>query len=194
MATIILIFGVVIAFFSQNKYIIPIARWQAFINKTEAFIPYRLDRNPSTTPVAEVFQNPKAGTNCELLVQAIVRARGFTLPDGIRSSELYQDTEYTQLVDDVSQAQTGDMIGLCPVGKTDFKGVHVGIIWRDETGNIRIVHNARHAGFLQIQELKDVMKYPGHAKISWIKRPIRQNPAILNPDGLRQLGFEYLAR
>ena len=48
---------------------------------SEILIPYRPDRNPDTTPVEEVFTNPEAGTNCELLVHAIVSARGFELPN-----------------------------------------------------------------------------------------------------------------
>lgn len=86
------------------------------------------------------------------------------------------------------------MVGLCSAGKKDLRGIHIGIIWRDETEEIYVVHNARHASFLQRQKFEDVTNYPGHAKVAWIKRPIRENPALLKPDGLRQLGFEYLAR
>lgn len=162
-----------------------------FINET--LIPYRIDRNPSTTRVEKVFQNPEEGTNCELFVQAIVRARGFVLPDGIRSSELYQDTEYTQTVPNVSQAQTGDIIGLCAVGKIGFVGIHIAMVWIYGK-NINVVHNARHEGFVKIQPIEETMQYPEHARIAWIKRPIKENRDLLRTEQLRELGFGYLAR
>jgi len=176
----------------QNKYIIPIARWQTFINETLR-IPYSLDRNPKTTPIEEVFENPEAGTNCELLVQAVVHARGFVLPDGIRSSDLYEDTEYTTSVDDILRTQTGDIIGLCPINKNGFRGIHIGIIWKGQTGEVHIIHNARHIGTFRRQTIKEAMKHPSHAKIAWIKRPIVENPALLNSDVLRKFGLGYLA-
>ncbi|OGH37737.1 MAG: hypothetical protein A3B44_00520 [Candidatus Levybacteria bacterium RIFCSPLOWO2_01_FULL_38_21] len=182
-----------IAFFSQNKYIIPIARWQAFINKTEISIPYRIDRNPDTTDVERVFINPEAGTNCELLVHSIVSARGFELPR-LRSSDLYEDTNYTSLVEDISQAQTGDIIGLSPINKNGFRGIHVAMIWIDDSKKIHIVHNARHTGGVRLQTLEDAMQHPEHARIAWIKRPIRENPTLLQSEKLRELDFGYLAR
>jgi len=87
----------------------------------ETLIPYRPDRNPDTTPVEEVFENPEEGTNCELLVHAIVSARGFVLPLGIRSSEIYFDREFTREISDLSQAQTGDIIGLSSQKEITFK-------------------------------------------------------------------------
>lgn len=159
----------------------------------EILIPYRLNRNPDTTDVEEVFTNPEAGTNCELLVHAIVSARGFELPR-LRSSDLYEDTNYTNPVEDTSQAQTGDIIGLCPINKNGFRGIHVGMIWIDDSGKIHIVHNARHTGRAQLQTLEDAMKHPKHAKIAWVKRPIRENLALLSPDKLRELELGYLAR
>ncbi len=159
----------------------------------ETLIPYRPNRNPDTTPVKEVFTNPEAGTNCELLVHAIVQARGFVLPSGIRSSELYYDTQYTETIEDVSQAQTGDIIGLAPLEKVGFKGIHMGVIWRDQTNRIHIVHNAKHTGAVQTQDLEKAMQYRGHKKIAWIKRPIVQASSFVDSEALKKIGLDYLA-
>ena len=158
----------------------------------ETFIPYRFKRNPQTTPVEEVFANPEEGTNCELLVHAIVFARGFELPR-LRSSDIYEDTEYTSPIEDISQAETGDMIGLCPEDKKDFRGIHIAMVWIHEE-NINVVHNARHAGRVHRQTLEEAMQRPEHARIAWIKRPIRENRDLLRTGQLRKLGFGYLAR
>lgn len=139
-------------------------------------------------PLCEVFDHPEKGTNCELLVHAITRARGFKIPEGIRSSELYSDTVYTQTINEISRAQSGDIIGLCLDNKTDFKGIHVGILYIDEKA-IYVVHNARHVGFARRQKLEDVVRYPTHAKIAWIKRSIIDDPALWNPGLLKKLGF-----
>jgi len=183
--------SLVIAIIFQKQYSILLKRWQTF--KNETFIPYRLYRNPGNTPVAEVFQNPEGGTNCELFVQAIVRARGFVLPDGIRSSQLYQDTKYTQNIPEVSQAQTGDIIGLCAVGKIGFVGIHIGIIWRDQTDRILIVHNAKHAGASQTQGIEEAMQHRGHEKIAWIKRPVVRASSFADREALKKIGLDYLA-
>ena len=159
---------------------------------SEILIPYRPDRNPDTTPVEEVFTNPEAGTNCELLVHAIVSARGFELPQ-LRSSDIYEDAAYTSIVDDISQAETGDIIGLCPVDKKGFKGIHIGMVWVNGE-NINVVHNARYEGSVKIQPIGEAMQYPKHAKIAWIKRPVKENPTLLQTEALKQLGFGYLAR
>lgn len=159
---------------------------------SETLIPYRSNRNPDTTLVEEVFTNPEAGTNCELLVHAIISARGFELPQ-LRSSDIYEDTEYTSTVEDISQAETGDIIGLCPVDKKGFKGIHVAMVWIDGK-NINVVHNARHEGFVKIQPIEETMQHPEHAKIAWIKRPTKENRALLRTEQLRKLGFGYLAR
>lgn len=155
-------------------------------------IPYTPDRTPDTTPVKEVFTNPEAGTNCELLVHAIVSARGFELPQ-LRSSDIYEDTAYTRLIEDISQAQTGDIIGLCSLGKKGFRGIHVAMVWIDGK-NINVVHNSRHEGFVKIQPIEEAMQHSEHAKIAWIKRPIRENLTLLQSQKLRELGFGYLAR
>ena len=160
----------------------------------ETLIPYRPDRNPDTTPVEEVFENPEEGTNCELLVHAIVSARGFVLPLGIRSSEIYFDREFTREISDLSQAQTGDIIGLSSQKKAGFKGIHIGIVWKDNEGNFYVVHNARHAGFAKTQTIDETMEYSEHEKIAWIKRPDKENPALLQSRKLSELGFGYLAR
>lgn len=139
----------------------------------------------------EVFNHPEKGTNCELLAQVITRARGFKIPEGIRSSELHSDTVYTQIISGISHAQSGDIIGLRSDNKTDFKGVHVGILYMDEKP-IYVVHNARHVGFAQRQRLDDAMRYPAHAKIAWIKRPIIDDSALRNPGLLIKLGLGYL--
>jgi len=158
----------------------------------ETLIPYKPNRNPDTIPVEEVFANPEAGTNCELLVHAIVSARGFELPR-FRSSDLYEDTNYTNPVEGISQVQTGDIIGLCSSDKKGFRGIHVAMVWIDGK-NINVVHNARHEGFVKIQPIEEAMQYPEHARIAWIKRPIRENRALLRTGQLRELGFGYLAR
>lgn len=159
---------------------------------TEILIPYRPDRNPDTTPIGDVFTKPEAGTNCELLVHAIVSARGFELPQ-LRSSDLYEDTNYTNPVEDVSQAETGDIIGLCSSDKKGFRGIHVAMVWIDGK-NINVVHNARHEGFARIQPIEEAMQHPEHARIAWIKRPTKENRALLRTGQLRELGFGYLAR
>ena len=158
----------------------------------ETFIPYRSKRNPQTTPVEEVFANPEEGTNCELLVHAIVFARGFELPQ-LRSSDIYEDTAYTNLVEDISQAKTGDIIGLCSLDKKGFRGIHVAMVWIDGK-NINVAHNARHEGFVKIQPIEEAMQHPEHARIAWIKRPTKENPALLRTGQLRELGLGYLAR
>ncbi len=162
------------------------------MSKEAVIVPYKPGRNPDTTPVEEVFAHPEEGANCELLVQAIVSARGFELPP-LRSSDIYEDTEYTSPVEDISEAKTGDMIGLCPEDKLDLRGIHIGMIWIDGE-NINIVHNARHEGSAKIQTIDEAMQYPGHAKARWIKRPIKENRALLRTEKLRELGFGYLAR
>lgn len=154
-------------------------------------IPYRISRNPNTASSSEFFNYPEKGANCELLVNAITRARGFEIPEGIRSSELYADTEYTQAVDEVFHVRDGDIIGFCSDNKIGF--AHVGILCVDEEA-IYVVHNTKHVGFAQRQRLEDIMKYSVRAKIAWIKRPIIDNPALLNPGLLRKLGFGYLVR
>lgn len=159
----------------------------------EFCIPYRLERNPKTVLPEEVFENPQAGSNCELLVHAIVSARGFTLPR-LRSSEIYEDSEFTEHVRDVSKTQTGDIIGLRPVGKKGLKGIHIGIIWLDGDGEIHLIHNARHVGQARLEALSEAIKHPGHAEIAWIKRPVRKNSGLLQSEKLRELGFGYLAK
>lgn len=157
-------------------------------------IPYRANRNPGTVFLNEVLNHPEKGTNCELLVHAITRARGFKITEGIRSSELYADTACTQAVGEISHVQTGDIIGLCPDNKIGFMGIHVGILYVDEAKAIYVVHNARHVGFGQRQRLEDAVKYQAHGKIAWVKRPIINDPALSNPGLLRKLGFEYLVK
>ncbi|MCL5746673.1 MAG: hypothetical protein M1277_00100 [Patescibacteria group bacterium] len=127
-------------------------------------------------------------------MQAIVRARGFVLPDRIRSSELYKDTEYTKIINDISNVQTGDIVGLCPLDKTDFWGIHVGIIWIDDTDTTYVVHNAKHTGALQRERIEDALKHERHNKIAWIKRPIVKNNKLSNPQGLDIIGLGYLAK
>lgn len=162
------------------------------ISKEAAKVPYASGRNPDTTPVEEFFVNPEEGANCELLVQAIVSARGFKLPP-LRSSDIHDDTEYTSVVEDLSQAQTGDIIGLCAIDKEDLRGIHIGMIWINGD-TINIVHNARHEGSAKIQPIGEAMQYSKHAKVAWIKRPTRENRKLMRTDRLIKLGFGYLAR
>lgn len=164
----------------------------AIINKEIPF-PYISARNPDTTPPEEFLNEPEKGGNCELMVQAFVSARGFKLPR-LRSSELYEDTEYTMRVRDLSQVETGDIIGLRPEKKKDFRGVHEGMIWVDNEGEIYIVHNAKHLGHARIEPLGEALVFPQHEAIAWIKRPIVEDPSLLQSDKLRELGFDILAR
>lgn len=135
--------------------------------------------------------SPHEGSNCELLVQAIVGARGFELPP-FRSSDLYEDRIYTVSVSDLSKVQTGDIIGLTKRDKKGFWGIHMGILVAGQNGEIRIIHNARHQGAARIQSLSVAMQYPEHEKPAWIKRPIIPNPGKFDPEGLRNIGLDFL--
>ncbi len=165
-------------------------RCKTFNKEIALPIPYSIRRTPATVATHEVFSNPEAGTNCELLVQAFVRARGFYIP-ALRSSELYEDQLFTRLIDDPRQIQTGDILGFCEVEKIDFYGIHVGLAWVDNR-NLRVVHNARHIGQAQVEDLEEVLAYEKHARLVWIKRPILKNPFLFNPGKLQELGFPFL--
>lgn len=125
------------------------------------------------------------------MAHALVHARGFELPR-VRSSELYADQNFTQAISDLSQAQTGDLIGLTRPDKQDFRGIHVGVLLVNSNG-VNIVHNARHVGRAVVQSLDEARQYPHHSKVAWIKRPIVTNPALARPDALRAVGLEELA-
>lgn len=156
-------------------------------------IPYEGARNPDTIDPKEFLDEPKKGGNCEVLVHAIVAARGYELPR-LRSSDIFEDTEFTEHIRDIFEAQTGDIIGLRAVGKKDFRGVHVGIIWIDDDSEIHVIHNAKHIGNTRLESLSEAMKHPDHANIAWVKRPIVENTELLSPNQLTEIGFEYLAR
>jgi hypothetical protein len=163
----------------------------AIFKETE--IPYRVDRNPGNTKPEELLINPEMGGNCELLAQAVVIARGFRIPQ-LRSSELYKDAEFSKPVRDISQAETGDIIGLRPFGKKGFRGVHIGIILIGEDGEVHIAHNARHVGQAKLEPLGEAMKYPQHETIAWIKRPIVEDSSLRQPEKLAKLGLGDLIR
>lgn len=143
--------------------------------------------------MGEVFSDPEKGTNCELLVQALVRARGFYIPP-FRSSQLYEDQLFTLLVHDAGQIQTGDILGFCEVEKRDFYGIHVGLAWVVDNEEVKVIHNARHLGNVKVQGLNEVMEYEKHARLAWIKRPVASDPSILHAGKLRELGFSFLER
>ena len=155
--------------------------------------PYIYQRHPVNTKPERFLTEPHEGGNCELVTHAVTMARGFELPR-VRSSELFADTIYTKAVDDVSKAKTGDIIGLCKKDKVDYRGIHMGILWLPTDKETYLVHNARHEGHVKLQTLEEAMHYGEHAKIAWIKRPIKNNPSKSNPQALRELGLEYLTR
>lgn len=134
---------------------------------------------------------PHKGSNCELLVQAIIGAQGFELPP-FRSSDLYEDIRFTTVVSDLSKAQTGDIIGLTSKDKIGLRGIHMGILVAGQNNELGIIHNARHEGWAKIQTLILAMQHPGHERLAWIKRPIVPNPDKFNPQGLRNIGLDFL--
>lgn len=164
----------------------------AIFNK-EIFYPYDISRNPKTTSPAEFLDNPEKGGNCELMVQAIVSARGFILPR-LRSSEIYEDTEYTEKIGNIFLSETGDIVGLKARNKKDFHGIHIGIILIDNDGEIHLVHNTKHMGRAMIEPIAEAIQYPQHDTIAWIKRPMKEDPSLLQSERLKEMGFDFLTR
>ena len=102
------------------------------------------------------------------------------------------DKQFTRFVPSVALAQTGDIIGLTRMEQTDPRFVHVGVVSKDDQGDLLLVHNARHEGVVRTQLLADVLLHDLHEIIAWIKRPMIRNLARLNPDFLRRYHLEHL--
>lgn len=96
-------------------------------------------------------------------------------------------------MENLEQAQTGDLIGFSPQDKKDFIGIHVGVISLED-GEIHVLHNAKHEGAARVQKIDDILKHAKHQKIAWIKRPIVEDPTLRNPTVLTLLGFEMLIK
>lgn len=108
---------------------------------------------------------------------------GFVRQD-LRSEELSRDHEFTEPVD-LSQVQTGDIVGVRSAHRSDPKYDHVGIVVvQNEV--VSLLHNARHIGRAVIQPLEEAQKYVGHEVLAWIKRVKNFDPSLANHTFLRE--------
>lgn len=116
---------------------------------------------------------------------------GGVVDRSLRSQELSQDQEFTEMVLDLSQVRTGDIIGVRYANRLDPKLTHVGIaLVQNEAVNI--LHNARHIGHTVIQPLEEAQRFAGHEVLSWIKRVKKFDPHFANHDFLNQHGLKGL--
>lgn len=133
--------------------------------------------------------------NCQLFTGVVIESMGRNILEVPRSAELFHDTQHTELVGDISQSQTGDIIFL-----TDSQEVrepmwfHVGVLLIDPEGTRWITHNASHHGFAVIEKLDDAMSNPVYGTIAGIKRAISTNPDGPDHDFLEEHGLGVLVQ
>ncbi len=116
--------------------------------------------------------------------------RGSLINPALRSSEFYEDNEFTTEID-IADIQTGDFLGLCRKDKKDLYGIHMAMAVI--LGESRyVLHNVRHLSHAVIQPLELALEYKDHEKIAWAKRPTTEAPELANYDLLRSQGFWYI--
>jgi len=160
---------------------------------TELSIPYVATRHPDSTDPSEVIARPQDGTNCQLFVVVLARARGFQLP-ALRSAELLEDRDHTIIIEGLDVAESGDIIALTTNTQTDPRYFHVGMLSRTNDGRLFITHNEREGGSARVESLEDVLGRPKYEKVAWIKRPIIENVASSNSQFLTDHGLGHLAK
>jgi hypothetical protein len=96
----------------------------------------------------------------------------------MRSFELYYDTKFTEVVENLSNVRTGDAIGLFMKDKQDdLMHAHIGAAIVNE-GKIHLLHGAKHNGQVVLEQLADVLRNEKYSGIGWVKRPIKRGPVI----------------
>lgn len=89
----------------------------------------------------------------------------------MRALELYHDTKYTEVIENLSDVKTGDAIGLFMGSKPDdLKHAHIGAAVV-EGGKIHLLHGAKHNGQVVLELLTDVLGHERYGGVAWIKRP-----------------------
>jgi hypothetical protein len=106
-----------------------------------------------------------AGANCQRFAYELLRHNGFVIGD-LRSSELWDDTEYTTLVDE--ELAPGDL--LLFHNKPEAWGAHVAV----HLGEGRAIHLARRIGRPAIWTLAEFAADPLYLYFIGAKRPIRR--------------------
>jgi hypothetical protein len=109
----------------------------------------------------------------------------------LRSSDLFEDRRFTRSVEDLTIAETGDIVGLTRPDKIGYRGIHIGMLLVDDS-SIQLIHNARHVGQALVQSLEEARQHPHHSIIAWIKRPFVKNPNLANNRALLTIGLEAL--
>jgi cell wall-associated NlpC family hydrolase len=117
-------------------------------------------------PGAPGVSGPGGGANCQLFAYELLRHNGFVIGD-LRSSELWDDTEYTTLVDE--ELAPGDL--LLFHNKPQAWGAHVTVY----LGEGRAIHLARRVGRPATWTLADFAADPLYISFIGAKRPIRRS-------------------
>lgn len=120
---------------------------------------------------------------------------GKRVPEAPRSAELFDDSEHTQAIDDLSEAQTGDIVFLTDeTAQREPMWYHVGVLLVGPDGVRWITHNASQNGFAVIERLEDAMANPIYGTIAGIKRAISENPNSADHDFLEEHGLGALVQ
>lgn len=125
--------------------------------------------NPKVFPNWEKHDLVKNWANCQVYAYELLRFNGKIVPD-LRSSELWEDTEYSKIVSDY------DPLDILFFNNTDTSWwAHLWVyIW-----NNKVLHNSKKIWKPEMWDLDDFKKNEEYKVLLWWKRFIKNN--IANP-------------
>lgn len=119
-------------------------------------VPY----NGAHYPGAAQVKGLEGGANCQQFAYELLRYFGYFVPN-LRSSDLWQDTLYTNVVTDLQP------LDLVLWNKTaDAYGAHVGVY----LGEGKVIHLSKEKGFAQIENLSTLQANPLYVVLIGAKR------------------------
>ena len=122
-------------------------------------VPY----NGANFPGAVGFDGFKGGANCQVFAYSFLAHHGIELPP-FRSSELWEDREYTVVVTEF------EPLDLLLFHKhPQAYGAHVTVYVGDE----RVVHLALHHGYPRVETISELQRYHKYCSFIGAKRPLR---------------------
>lgn len=125
-------------------------------------IPYVYERYPGADGVVDL----RAGANCQLFAYSVLALFGLAVPP-VRSSELWDDTEFTVRVEDFRP------LDLLLFNDSDRAyGAHVGVYVAPN----RVLHLCREIGTPVVWSLADFARRPSYRVVVGAKRVVRHTP------------------
>lgn len=138
-------------------------------------IPYNIEHGP----LIQEADDALAGINCQLMLHIVMEELGYALPKEMRSSELYEDTQFLQDVypNRGDGWRVGDVL-FSYSKEVDFdpRDLHVSVCVAVEAGMPQFIHAIKFKGTHQnpvvVWELDDFLQSNRHGAIVAVKRPV----------------------